>query len=310
MRFRAVRAARDTVGPMSGVGITVGVATLGRPDGLVRCLQGLAAQTAPPAELIVVDQAPSEEARAAVESGPLPAARYLEQPRLGLSASRNLALESARAPILAVTDDDCVPDPDWLAAVAEAVDRPPGAAAVTGPILPLGDGAPGTYAISLRDSATPLDYSGRVIPWSVGSGGNFAARTSVLRDCGGWDERLGTGSPGQAAEDADLFYRLLRAGVVVRYEPGAVVRHEWQTRARRLATRSSYGYGVGAMCGLWLARRDPYAVRMLGAYSRPHVRPLLGALWRQDRERVSEHTRALASVVPGLAYGLRAARRR
>jgi GT2 family glycosyltransferase len=290
--------------------VTVGVATCGRPDGLARCLRALAAQSLPPAEVIVVDQAPSAEARAAVEAAGLPGTRYLDQARLGLSASRNLALESAGRAVLAVTDDDCVPDPEWLGAIAAAFERDPRPNAVTGPILPLGEGAPGSFAISLRESDAGADHSGRVIPWSVGSGGNFAGSVSLLRDCGGWDERLGTGSTGQAAEDADLFYRLLLAGALVRYEPAAVVRHDWQTRERRLATRSSYGHGVGAMSGLWLARGDAYALRMLTAYARLHLRPLLGGLRRRDRARAEEHGRALAALVPGLAYGLRAARRR
>lgn len=292
---------------VSGIGIAVGVATCGRPDGLARCLRALAAQTTPAAEVIVVDQAPSEEARAAVASSELPGVRYMEQPRLGLSASRNLALCSTQEPVLAVTDDDCIPAPAFIAAVAAALERAPRPDAVTGPVLPLGEGAPGTFAISLRRSDVSVDHRGRTIPWSVGSGGNFAARVSVLRECGGWDERLGAGSKGQAAEDADLIWRLLLAGVVVRYEPAAVVRHEWQTRARRLSTRWSYGYGVGAMCGLWLARRDPYALRMLAAYSRLHVKPLLSGLLHRDNGRIAEHARALASVMPGLAYGLRAA---
>jgi GT2 family glycosyltransferase len=292
---------------VSGIGITVGVATYGRPDALERCLRGLAAQIAPAAEVIVVDQSPSEEARAAVAGSRLDA-RYLEQPSFGLSASRNLALESATQPVLAVTDDDCVPDPGWLAAVGEALERQPVPSGVTGPVLPLGDGSPDTFALSLRDSTTPVDHSGRVIPWSVGTGGNFAAQVSTLRDCGGWDERLGAGSGGQAGEDAELFYRLLLAGAMIRYEPRAVIRHEWQTRERRLATRWSYGYGVGAMCGLWLARRDIYALRMLADYARLHVRPLLGGVRHRDRARVAEHTRALASVAPGLLYGLRVAR--
>lgn len=295
---------------VSGIGITVGVATCGRPDGLARCLRALAAQSIPPAEVIVVDQEPSDDARAAVGSSGLPDARYLEQPRLGLSASRNLALHSARESVLAVTDDDCEADPSWVAGLAAAFERAPLPEAVTGPVLPLGPKSPGMFAISLRQSDTPVDHSGRVIPWSVGSGGNFAGRVSVLRVRGGWDERLGTGSKGRAAEDADFFYRLLKAGAVIRYDPAVIVRHEWQTRARRLATRSSYGYGVGAMCGLWLAGGDPYALRILAAYSRPHVRPLLGGLRRRERSRAAEHGRALASVVPGLAYGLRAARLR
>jgi GT2 family glycosyltransferase len=259
--------------------------------------------------VIVVDQAPSEEARAVTAASEVPAVRYLEQRRLGLSASRNLALGSASEPVLAVTDDDCVADLSWLAALAAALERAPRSGAVTGPVLPLGEGPPGTFAISLRESDTAVDHAGRVIPWNVGSGGNFAARVSVLRSCGGWDERLGVGSRGQAGEDADLFYRLLLTGAVVRYDPGAVVRHEWQTRARRLATRWSYGYGVGAMCGLALARGDLYALRMLAVYSRLHVRPLFGGLRRGDRTQIAEHARALASLAPGLGYGLRAARR-
>jgi GT2 family glycosyltransferase len=288
--------------------ITVAVATCGRPDDLARCLTALAAQTLPPGEVIVVDQAPSDSARDAVEASGLETTRYVEQPRLGLSASRNLAMRLAGGRTLAVTDDDCAPDQAWLAAVADALERAPQAAAVTGPILPLGDAEPGTFAVSLRESEVAVDHAGRAVPWDIGSGGNFAATLTTLRECGGWDERLGAGSPGRAAEDADLLHRLLVDGQTVRYEPAAIVRHAWQTRARRLQTRWSYGYGIGAMCGLWLARGDGYALRILPRYARLHVRPLLGGLRRRDRSRVAEHARALASVVPGLVRGLRAAR--
>jgi GT2 family glycosyltransferase len=292
---------------VSAADVTVGVATCGRPEALARCLAGLAADEALPGEVVVVDQAPSEDARRAVAASGLPGVRYVEQPRLGLSASRNLALSSASCPVLAVTDDDCVPGPGWVAALAAALGRSPVPAAVTGAILPLGDGGPGLYAVSLRESRQPADHAGRVLPWTAGSGANFAARRELLLAHGGWDERLGAGSAGQAAEDADLLYRLLRSGAVVRYEPTAVVRHEWQTRARRLATRWSYGYGVGAMCGLWLRRRDRFAARMLLGYVRLHLRPLASAVSHADRRRAAEHIRALASLGPGLLYGLGAA---
>ncbi len=287
--------------------IAVGVATCGRPDALRTCLDALAGQRLAPAEVVVVDQAPSDEARAAVSEAGLVNARYVEQERLGLSASRNLALELATADILAVTDDDCAPDAGWLEAVAAAFEGPPRPDAVTGPILPLGEQPPGGFAISLRTAAQPVDHRGRMQPWGVGSGGNFAAHVALLRRHGGWDTRLGAGSRGRAAEDADLSYRLLVAGAVIRYEPAAVVRHAWQTRDRRLATRWSYGYGVGAMCGLALGRRDPYAFRMLAGYGRPHLGPLARAVVRRDGFAAAERARALASVVPGLAYGLRAA---
>lgn len=293
---------------MTATTITVAVASCGRPEGLARCLAALATGTMAPGHVVVVDQDPSDPARAAVATSGLPRATYLEQPRLGLSASRNLALQTAQGEILAVTDDDCVPDPGWLEALADAVTRAPAPGGVSGSILPLGDRPPGSYAVSLRLSETAVDHRARIDPWVLGSGGNFAAPVLVLRRIGGWEERLGAGSRGMAAEDCDLLDRLIVAGHVVRYEPAAVVRHEWQTAARRLATRWSYGYGIGALCGLRLAARDGFALSTLRDYCGLHARPLLGALKRCDRMTAGEHARALASLGPGIAYGLRAAR--
>ncbi len=289
---------------LTGDAITVAVATCGRPASLARCLQALATGTTLPHETIVVDQAPSPITRRIVEQCGIEEVRYLEQPRLGLSAARNLALAVASGDVLATTDDDCAPDPGWVMALAAAFERDPKPAAVTGAVLPLGEQPPGTHAIALRTSAVAEDYRGRVPPWVAGSGNNFAARRDVLRRHGGWDERLGTGSPGQAAEDAEILYRILRGGEIVRYEPAAVVRHEWQTRARRLATRSSYAHGAAAMCGLWLRHGDMFAVRMLAAYAKDHLGALAGAARRLDREAMAEHLRALVGLAGGLIYGL------
>jgi GT2 family glycosyltransferase len=289
--------------------ITVGIATCGRGEALGRCLAALSRSSEPPGEVIVVDQDPSEETERVVRSSGLPRVRYLRQARLGLSASRNLALAGATRPTLAVTDDDCAPDPGWVAVLAAALGREPRPGAVTGAILPLGQQSPGTYSVSLRDGAATVDHRGRMLPWIPGSGANFAAPTELLRELGGWDERLGAGSPGKAGEDSELLDRLLRAGRVVRYEPEAVVRHEWQTLARRLSTRWSYGYGIGTMCGLLLRSRDRFALRILAGYARLHLRPLLGATVAADRMTATQHLRALLSIPAGVAHGLRAPQR-
>ena len=286
--------------------LTVAVATCGRPAGLARCLQALSTGSARPREVIVVDQAPSAEARSAIHSAGSLRTRYLEQPRLGLSASRNLALTSTVTPLLAVTDDDCVPDSGWVAALVAAFARQPNPAAVTGSIVASGSQPPGMHAVSLRPSLVARDHHGRTLPWDVGSGANFAASTTMLRSLGGWDERLGVGSPGRAAEDIDLILRLLTDGALVRYAPEAVVAHEWQTLDQRLRSRSTYGFGVGARCGLRLRTGDAYAVRMLAAYARLHAVKLARAARRRERALAGEHVRALAALVPGTAYGLRA----
>lgn len=283
--------------------LTVAVATLDRPQGLARCLEALAAGTVLPAEVIVVDQ--GREPAPAPELG-LPV-RYLRQERRGLAASRNLALAEARQPVLAVTDDDCVPDPGWVAALERALGSPD-LDAVTGPVLPLGPEQPGLYAVSSRTSAAPADFAGRALPWLVGTGGNFAARRDRLLGAGGFDERLGAGSPGGAGEDMDILYRLLRAGARIRYEPRAVVFHERQPRDRRLASRSAYGRGIGACCGLWLRGRDLHALAVLGGWLRMRGALAAGALRRRQWGGVREELLVLGGTARGLVYGLRSGR--
>ena len=195
--------------------------------------------------------------------------------------------------MLAITDDDCAPGAGWLATLAAALERHPTPAAVTGAVLPLGARPPGLHAISLRMDTRAVDYHGRMRPWIAGSGGNFAASSDLLRRHHGWDERLGPGSPGQSFEDAELLYRILREGGVVRYEPAAVVRHEWQTWATRLATRSSYGHGIGAMCGLWLRRGDVFALRLFAGYARAELH-VGGGRGRRPSRKARNGTRTLA----------------
>ena len=91
-----------------------------------------------------------------------------------------------------------------------------------------------------------------------------------------------------AGEDIDIFDRLLAAGGSILYSGDVVMHHAWQTRERRRATRWSYGYGIGAMSGLRLGRRDAYGWRMLASYSKMHLRELLREARRGDWTGVRE----------------------
>jgi GT2 family glycosyltransferase len=291
--------------------ISVAVATMDRPAGLARCLDALLAGQRLPAEIIVVDQGRAGLGRRVVAerqiAGMSPV--YLPQERRGLSASRNLGVAHARCPVVAVTDDDCVPDLTWVAEIERAFAQPEAPDGLTGRILPLGPETPETYVVSPRESMIRADFFGKAVPWLVGSGGNFAVKRDWFTRLGGCDERLGTGSRGQSAEDMDLFYRLLRAGAHIRYEPDVVVYHERQDKARRLASRWTYGYGIGAFCGLWLRRGDLYASYILGRWLLDHLRVTTGALinreWLQARQRML----SLSGTLRGLMYGLRVLRR-
>jgi glycosyltransferase involved in cell wall biosynthesis len=286
--------------------VSVAVATLDRPEELAECLNELLRGDVLPAEVIVVDQGTDDRAQMviaqrATASVPIVAVR---QHQRGLSVSRNAAIERARQPLLAFTDDDCVPHSGWVGAVESAFTSPVAPDAVTGRVLALGPPIPGTFVVSPRESARRADFSGKQIPWLVGTGGNFALRREWFARVGRFDERLGVGSPGRAGEDADLFYRLLEQGARFRYEPSAIVYHRRQSRSRRLASRWGYGHGIGALCGLRLRQGDPYAVRILAFWLVTTLRELSGAMVRGEWLEARQRVLGLQGTARGLAYGV------
>lgn len=285
--------------------LTVAVATCGRPDSLATCLASLSAQTLVPDEVVVIDQDPKPGTRDVIENCLLPI-RYLEQARLGLSASRNLALAHTSSDILAVTDDDCHADERWCESVLQTFAHASAPQAVTGPILPPAERQPpGMFVFSLRKSRETVLYDRRTLPWIVGSGANFAARAGVLRHLGGWNNKLGVGTKGKAAEDCEIIDRLLVANHGIIYCGEAVIHHAWQTRERRKKTRWTYSYGMGALIGTVLARGDSYGVRMFGAYGKQHLQGCIRSIREGDMTGFGERIVALSALPSGVLYGLR-----
>jgi glycosyltransferase involved in cell wall biosynthesis len=287
--------------------LTVAIATLRRPRSLARCLDALLAAEMLPAEVIVVDQSRDEATQSVVErrrGAGMPLV-YVRQEQRGLSVSRNAAIANATQPVIAFTDDDCVPDNSWVAVANKAFSTPPSPDGLTGRVLPLGPQAPGTYAVSARDSTTRRDIRGKVVPWLVGTGGNFVAKRECFQLVGLYDNRLGAGSPGKAAEDADMFYRLLCAGACIRYDPASVVYHARQSEAQLLSSCWNYGFGIGALCGIWLRQQDRYMIRVLGFWSRYLCRKLAGALVHTNGMQVREPVLSLRGTARGLLYGWR-----
>ena len=287
--------------------VAVAISTLGRPSDLERCLESLLAGTERPAEVVVVDQS-GDSATAAVvaaAAGRGLTVRRIEQARRGLGAAQNVAVRATSCPLVAVLDDDCVAASGWLAAVAGVLDDG-GQDVVTGPVLALEPDGERTEAVSTRTSLEPRSFRPTDAPWHVGSGNNFALRREWFDRVGGCDERLGPGSPGLGGVDMDLFYRLLRGGARIAYEPTALVFHARTTVAGRRARRVPYGYGIGALCVLRLRERDTGGLRVLGAWLVLRFGRLGRGLLRGRFDRVGEELLVLWGTARGLLYGVRA----
>jgi GT2 family glycosyltransferase len=292
--------------------VSVVISTMARPDSLARCLDSLWRGSVRPREVVVVDQSDGDATQRLVNeqiAAGMPILYERCEPH-GLGASQNLAFARARSSVVAVTDDDCIVDPDWLASITSTLADDSALDAVAGRVLALEAEGERSWPVSLRTSTDRLDFHGYAAPWKVGSGNNFAMCRAAFLRIGGCDERLGPGSPAKGGVDMDLFYRLLRAGGRVRYEPDAVVRHERQRYEDRLARRPMYGRGMGACIAFRMRDRDVMSLRLLADWIVLRLRMLTRAALRADLRGVRDELVMLRSTATGMAHGFRAPRSR
>ena len=287
--------------------LTVAISTRDRPQALARCLESLLAGETRPAEIVIVDQSRDRSTEDVAEAtrGKGVDVVYVRHAGSGLGASQNTGVAHARHAVVAVTDDDCVVDPQWLCVATRAFGGPQSVELLTGRVLPLGPETVGLYPVSSRTSAVPRQLGRNAMPWDVGSGNNFAVTREAFLAIGGNDERLGPGSPGQGGVDMDLFYRLLRAGARARYDPASVVFHERATRAARLGRRWPYGFGMGACCALRYAEGDRRALWMLARWLLFRTRRFARAVRSLDRNLAREEILVLRGTLAGYRYGYR-----
>lgn len=283
--------------------VSVVISTLDRPVLLRRCLDALAAGRRRPDEVVVVDQGDPAPVAAVVDAARAAGLDvvHVTQERRGLSASQNLGVRTARGEVVAIVDDDCVPDDRWVEVVASTFSAATAPDLLGGRVLPLPAVGDRTVPVSSRTSEARTEHRRPADPWDIGTGGSFAVRRAAYLAVGGNDERLGTGTVGRAGNDLDLFHRLLRAGGTARYEPDLVVEHERSTVEERRQRRYGYGFGVGAAVGRWVRDGDRDAWRILGRWARMRA----GELRRKRVAAVRDEARIVAGTVAGLAYGLR-----
>jgi len=286
--------------------ISVVISTRNRAEQLERCVESLRQGRSTPAEIVVVDQSTDDvtaKLTIALTTADCPLV-YVRHAGRGLGASQNVGVSRASRPIVAILDDDCVADVEWLNTIARTFGSDSTLDVVTGRVLPLDPVGDRVMPVSSRTSATRQDFVGKAAPWHVGSGNNFALRRETFLAIGGCDERLGPGSPAQGGVDMDLFYRLLRSGAKIRYEPDSIVRHERQTKGERLGRRPMYGRGTGAAISLWLKEGDLYAVRLLGEWTLLRGAMAARGAARGDWQRVREEISMLGGTALGLMQGL------
>lgn len=251
--------------------LTVVLPTFRRPASLARALAGLARQAgAPPYRLVVVDNDPEPHPAPQVPAG----ARLVREHVRGAAAARNRGLAEADTVLLAMLDDDVVPDPGWLRALAAPVLE--GRADVTGGRVVLDPtvARPRWLAPELEGYLSALDLGpdeAELGPEQILLTASLLTRTALLREIGGFDVRLGHhGTTRMFGEDVQAVRSLRATGARVRWVPDAVVVHElpaarlrpgWVLRRAYLQGRSDWRVDRAA-----LERRGARGARVAGSW--------------------------------------------
>jgi glycosyltransferase involved in cell wall biosynthesis len=246
--------------------ISVVVPTRDRPAALDACLAALDAQTVSGRlEVVVVDDGSRDPDAVGRVVARHPVARLIRhEPAAGPAAARNTGVKAARGTILCLTDDDCVPEPEWAELLAQAVEQ--GADAVSGTTL-----SPGGVLGAAAELIVPDDPN-------FGPSNNLACAKSLLVSMP-FDESY----PSAAAEDRDWCGRLTAHGYKLYSERSARLLHRQDLNLRDFL-RKQVDYGEGAY---WFRRRHEqgrlapirvYAVLIRRAFARGLLVGLVVAL--------------------------------
>jgi GT2 family glycosyltransferase len=197
---------------------------------LPTCLQALRAQTCPEFEVLVVDNASTDESRALLRRD-FPEARLLALERnLGFTGACNVGLRAGQGGVLVLLNNDTEAAPEWLAEVLAAFGRYPEAGSVASKMLLFDrrdtlhaagdlfrvDGTPGNRGVWTVDRGQFAEG-----PVFSANGGSAAYRRAMLDDVGLLDEDFFF-----SLEDVDLGWRAQLRGWTCIYAPRAVVYHK------------------------------------------------------------------------------------
>lgn len=263
---------------------SVVVPSYDRPERLRDCLAALMRSQGVPFEVVVVD-----------DGSPVPLApvcapfgervRVLRQPNAGPAGARNAGAAAARGAFLAFTDDDCRPEPGWLAALMARHGGEEGRL-VGGRVVNL---LPDNPYAAASQSLCDFLYDA----WGAEAGtmpfftsNNIGCSASRFAAIGGFDVTF----PLAAAEDRDFGMRWRAAGGELVFAPDAVVGHAHNLTLRSfLRQHANYGRGARHLHAVMDARQDARPkIEAARFYLGLVGYPLRGGLGRGVRARLSQ----------------------
>ena len=200
--------------------VSVLIPCYNRAEHIEQVIRSATAQTRPPDEIVVVDDASTDGSVDVLDR--LPVTLLQHEENRGPAAARNTALKAATGDIVLYIDADAYAEPNLIEVLLQAYRQLAGKA-----IGGIGGRGIESNISSVFDRWRAIharqDFGTRPrlgVPYLFGLCCSY--KREALVQIGGWDDYY----PINAGEDADVGYRLQKAGFRLFYTPEAIVYHQ------------------------------------------------------------------------------------
>jgi choline dehydrogenase-like flavoprotein len=290
--------------PSTGSGsplISVIVPAFNADRSISACLAGLSAQTIDPQlyEIIVVDNDSEDQTVRLV--GQHPDVTLLQEKERGAYAARNRGVHASSGEILAFTDADCVPEPEWLVSIIQAL-RERDTQAVLGHRSAASPSSAARLWTDYEVMKEEFLFGSDQENLYYGRTNNMAVTRAVFEECGPFKHRL-------RGSDSLFICDVVnsKGSAAVRFDPSVIVQHLELTGTWSLVKkafiygRSQQSYGkitqTVTLSGQqrWMvfrntARHHAYSlvqsIQLLGLLSLGTIGWYTGGLWGWIEEKI------------------------
>ena len=194
-----------------GMTISVIVCAHNEARYLATCLYSVLAQSRVPDELLVINNASTDET--SLVASQIPHVRVVDEPRKGLVVARETGRRHASGDLLIYLDADCRAPLNWVERIERRFDRDAGLIALSGPYRFYDWDWTGRALLRAYDftlaPATQLLVKYLLRIGTIFYGGNFAVRKEALERIGGFDTSIEF-----HGEDTNVGRRLFATGRV------------------------------------------------------------------------------------------------
>ena len=171
-------------------------------------------------------------------------AAIIENPKQHAAGARRLGIDTARCPVVAFTDSDCVPAPDWLERIAGWFEADPLLDGLGGRVvLSYPTTRVQAYSANVFESiksfpTQPLQVRTKGVSGLSFAGANCAFARQRVIAVGNFRDEFSN-----AAEEVDLLWRMVDADARLFIDPTLTVEHLGYTETVRGLVRASFRQG-------------------------------------------------------------------